>query len=617
MANLLSRLTTLVIWCTWAALALISVHFVYRYSLNIPSCDEYELIPALTGHESADFHWLWAQHNEHRIPVPKAILYLLAQCTHGDSRAGAYLNVFVLIILAATMIRMAQRLRGRSCLCDLFFPLALLHEGHYQNMVWSFQVQFMASSALLILMLLLLFQDKGVVNARSAKIAGVCLIGLIGCGSNGLAAVPPLAIGWGTAGIFYACSGVPVLQKSGRILLVAAMLAFFAVGLYVINYQFAEPPSLQARQCLRCALQFMTMAIGPVAERFWPLSAFALMTLGIASLALILRAWHMLPLERARILVLCALIAAVAAVAMAVGWGRGSTDSNAGFTHRYALLAVPWLCAVYFLWQIYAPPGFAHAVQGGLMIALVIALPGNNAIGRHEAKIRLARMDPAERDLREGYDPRALAIRHGDYLYPPNSDVLAGRLEMLRLVQYGPYRARLDMTAEKTITAMPLASLEEPPQIVMPFELWGKRLLRQKLPSSAIGYLFELDVQFVTWNGRGRNPDTIDWCLEESTPAGIRLCQRQGQLNAGELQDWKLVRLKIDPPLLLGRSSGWYLVLKPSPGTLQNQSVGVPLYATVPESSCCLQGDGAQVAGVLGGWIYYQPSVTKTLKPES
>src|SRR5262249_34272259 len=91
------------------------------------------------GDKPIDLAYLWEQHNEHRIPVPKLIAWALLKVTHFDYRAGMFLNVLCLGLLAMAILLAIKQLRGHFQLSDIFFPIALLHFGHWENLVWSFK----------------------------------------------------------------------------------------------------------------------------------------------------------------------------------------------------------------------------------------------------------------------------------------------------------------------------------------------------------------------------------------------------------------------------------------------------------------------------------------------
>ena len=61
---------------------------------NAPYADEWEFVPALVGAEPA-LPWLWQQHNEHRMVLPRAVYLLLFKLTH-DFRAGMLVQVAML-----------------------------------------------------------------------------------------------------------------------------------------------------------------------------------------------------------------------------------------------------------------------------------------------------------------------------------------------------------------------------------------------------------------------------------------------------------------------------------------------------------------------------------------
>src|SRR4051794_7533696 len=78
-----------VLLAVWAAFTAGAVAFVATLGTNAPYADEWEFVPALVGEEPA-LPWLWQQHNEHRLPLPRAIFLALFTITH-DFRAGMLL----------------------------------------------------------------------------------------------------------------------------------------------------------------------------------------------------------------------------------------------------------------------------------------------------------------------------------------------------------------------------------------------------------------------------------------------------------------------------------------------------------------------------------------------
>ena len=88
-----------------ALLALSQFVFVAVFTFNQPWADEWEFIPALCG-EQPIAEYLWAQHNEHRMPLPRGVWLLLFRLTH-DFRTGAVLQVAIFSALAFAGMRWA------------------------------------------------------------------------------------------------------------------------------------------------------------------------------------------------------------------------------------------------------------------------------------------------------------------------------------------------------------------------------------------------------------------------------------------------------------------------------------------------------------------------------
>src|ERR1700740_3081887 len=94
--------------------------FVGKYGSNVPYWDEWNMVPVLVGDQPVDAHWLWSEHNGHRIPLPRLLLLGLYKLTGSDFRAGMYFNVFALGALAFTMIWVAKGQRGETSYADAF-----------------------------------------------------------------------------------------------------------------------------------------------------------------------------------------------------------------------------------------------------------------------------------------------------------------------------------------------------------------------------------------------------------------------------------------------------------------------------------------------------------------
>jgi hypothetical protein len=126
-------------WLTWAAASGAALLFVLLLGSNVPYWDEWELVPAITGHQPITFDFLWSLHNEHRIPLGRLVYLGLFALTH-DFRAGMVFDVLALSAAGALLIETARRVRGRGAWVDGVFALLLLNPGHAENLLWSFQI---------------------------------------------------------------------------------------------------------------------------------------------------------------------------------------------------------------------------------------------------------------------------------------------------------------------------------------------------------------------------------------------------------------------------------------------------------------------------------------------
>jgi hypothetical protein len=118
------------------------------------------MVPVMTEHEPISARWLWSQHNEHRIPLPKLLLLGLYQISQNDFRAAMYVNALALSGLTAALIIGAKQLRGSTSYNDAYFPLALLHWGHSGNLLSGFQIQLVVSVVLAVTLLLIMVRRR-------------------------------------------------------------------------------------------------------------------------------------------------------------------------------------------------------------------------------------------------------------------------------------------------------------------------------------------------------------------------------------------------------------------------------------------------------------------------
>src|SRR5215470_13424327 len=67
-------LPSLFVWTIWVLMLGASLAFIWKYGSNVPSWDGWDMVPTLTGEQPITVSWLWSQHNEHRVPLPRLML---------------------------------------------------------------------------------------------------------------------------------------------------------------------------------------------------------------------------------------------------------------------------------------------------------------------------------------------------------------------------------------------------------------------------------------------------------------------------------------------------------------------------------------------------------------
>ena len=431
-----SRLGAAIAWGAWAAMLAAALFFVAHYASNVPSWDDWDMVPTLTRNQPVTWDWLWSQHNEHRVPVPRLIFLGLNRLTVVDMRVTMYFDVLVMAALAAAMMLTAARLRGRPRAEDAFFPLVLLHWGQAANLLWGWQLQFFASVALACVALLAMVRAGTTVPVwRAAVTVGVCALLLPLCGANGLGMVPALAV-WPLALALLPEDWSGGANTRGRRALAAlgvgalALTALYFVGWERVPY---HPKSQSIYQSLKTSVQFATIGLGPATRNSWPLSGLAtLAALGVTALLLI-RVWRDRPAERARAAGLLCFLAALASLALGLGLGRN------GFETRYVTLALPAWCALYFAWALYGDRARRWA-PAALTLASVAALWGNTVFGLDYARELRGQLGGFERDLAAGVPLHQLLHRYGPWLHP-HQDMPQRYLPMLKRAQVGNYTA--------------------------------------------------------------------------------------------------------------------------------------------------------------------------------
>ena len=171
----------------------VALVYVSRYAMVNPFVDEWDFVPVLFGEKPAG-PWLWELHNEHRFPLPR-VIYLSLFRIIGDLRPGCFVTLLGISVLAAGLMRLGRKVRGRSSLCDAIFPLLLMQVGQDENLYMGYQMCFMLTSALAGGLLAVMVRWRQVNSFRVALLATLLGWLVLMCGAGGLA-YGVAAAGW-------------------------------------------------------------------------------------------------------------------------------------------------------------------------------------------------------------------------------------------------------------------------------------------------------------------------------------------------------------------------------------------------------------------------------------
>lgn len=388
----------------WAVFAAGAVAFVAVVGTNAPYADEWEFVPALVGEEPA-LPWLWQQHNEHRLPLPRAVYLVLFTLTH-DFRAGMLLQVALLAALALYLMQIADRLRGKPHWADAFFPVSLLHVGHWENFIMGYQICFVLFAVLATGLTVVALRITRANAFRSGVTAGALLMLLALTGGSGLVVVPPVAAWLVVVAVSVWQSGA---KGRAALLLLLAALPLVYLGVYAGGYErppLHPVPSTDPRAVLRVAGEVLAMSFGIAMTPVW-LAAFAgILALGGATVALLVPRWKE-PGERLSVAGLLAVAAGVAGVALAIGVGRAGMGGDMGLWSRYSMLSWPLLVAAYLVWVKLR----RKWVPVALCVFTALVFLGNTGTGMQNGAAVKSRYSAIEADAALGLSAEQIVAR--------------------------------------------------------------------------------------------------------------------------------------------------------------------------------------------------------------
>jgi hypothetical protein len=132
---------------TGAVILAIFLAVVYPNSKPFPWTDDWTFLFASSMSWGDFVGWLFAQHNDHRIPIVKAVQYAILANTGFDFRVTILLNACIVLGAAAMLFDVCRRYRGSWHFGDLIAPLIIANLG-FGAFGWGFAMQFALNVAL-------------------------------------------------------------------------------------------------------------------------------------------------------------------------------------------------------------------------------------------------------------------------------------------------------------------------------------------------------------------------------------------------------------------------------------------------------------------------------------
>jgi hypothetical protein len=410
-----SKLRVAFVLGTWAFLTLAVVLYIVGYAHNVPYYDEWGMVHVLSGVQPVDARWLWEAHNDHRIPAPKMVLLALYYLSGWDFRAGMYANALLLAGLAWAGIRVAVDRRGGWSYADVFLPVMLLNWGHYENLLWSWQLT-QVIPVVIVLGLLLAIVRFGTQLTGSVSICcGLAVAALPLCGVPGLAYVPGFALWLAEVGRQSWRASSTNAQRDAFIVWALAAVAVCLIPIYFMGLKTSVHATFPLLRSLKTTLAFVANGLGPAAPAFRPWSyAFVFGVFLSAAVGLGLALQNRGTSVRSRAIAMLMFAVAFSGLAFAVGVAR----PGAAFPPRYFLQAVPAWWWAYFVFDVYGGAWTRRLALTSLLCLAGAASVVGFGVGLGYAKDRDAQLTTFESDVRKGMPPSQLVARHYRTLLP-------------------------------------------------------------------------------------------------------------------------------------------------------------------------------------------------------
>jgi hypothetical protein len=133
--------------------AAISVALTIRCYMPCPFGDEWFIVDGVArGRGPLDWSWLFGQHNEHRVAIPRALIWLDLAVFHGKN-ISLFAGIWLVLLLHWAVIAYAlERFTDfptplKRTLQGLF-AFCIFHPNQSENLTWAFQIGFVLPFAI-------------------------------------------------------------------------------------------------------------------------------------------------------------------------------------------------------------------------------------------------------------------------------------------------------------------------------------------------------------------------------------------------------------------------------------------------------------------------------------
>ena len=121
------------------------IWFIDKFGVNVPNGDQWELIPFFTKVQAGQvtFQDFFAQHNEHRILLPRIIITALAFASGWNTKLEMFVSVGFATVTFGLIYAIAYRTKSESRLFHLSTVLScafIFSLGQWENWLWGFQI---------------------------------------------------------------------------------------------------------------------------------------------------------------------------------------------------------------------------------------------------------------------------------------------------------------------------------------------------------------------------------------------------------------------------------------------------------------------------------------------